>query len=108
MARSTAVPVLAHGASGKTDFASGVPSLLLELEQEKWEFPYQRGSYHREEMDVFLGELEAFGWNDGKLQGVGEHDDTVMAWWHLSWALGRLQMTGRSAKHRGIQSGSYI
>ena len=23
----------------------------------------------------------SFGWKDGRLQGVGEHDDTVMALW---------------------------
>jgi hypothetical protein len=27
-----------------------------------------------------------FGFVDGKLQGAGEHDDTVMAWWFASEA----------------------
>ncbi len=37
-----------------------------------------------------LAEFEAFGWNDGKLEGVGEHDDTVMCFWHLNWAIDKL------------------
>lgn len=88
--RNTAVPVLPHSAGGKTDLATGVPSLLIGLEQRKWIFPWTPGTWHHENMQVFLGEAEAFGWVDGKLQGVGEHDDTVMAWFHLEWGLKRL------------------
>lgn len=87
---TTAVPVMPHSASGKKDMISGIPGLLLQLEQKKWEIPYQRGSYHHEHAEAFLAELEAFGWVDGKLEGVGEHDDTVMAWYHLAWGLDRL------------------
>ena len=109
--RNTAVPVLPHGASGKTDMASGVPGLILMLETRRWEFPYgDQASYHRDEMDVFLAECEAFGWSDGKLQGVGEHDDTVMCWWHLNWALDRLQAaeSGRTEIRRNVVPGARI
>jgi hypothetical protein len=106
--RNTAVPVLPHAAGGKGDFATGVPGLLITLENKKWTFPYARGTYHREEMDNFLAEAEAFGWVDGKLQGVGEHDDTVMAWWHLDWALNRLVLEAPRTQRRGNQPGKYI
>lgn len=109
MARNTQVPVLAHAASGKTDLASGVPALLILLEQQKWRFPYERGTYHWEEMNVFLAELEAFGWVDGKLMGVGEHDDTVMSWYHVNWGLDRLAVLDTPQRsRRGVQQGAYI
>jgi len=87
MAALSEVKVLGHEASDKRSLAKGVPSLLLDLEREAWELPFQEGTYHHEEAENFLVELEAFGWNDDKLEGVGEHDDTVMAWWHNSWGL---------------------
>jgi hypothetical protein len=30
---------------------------------------------------IFRTECAAITWKDGKPQGVGEHDDTVHAWW---------------------------
>lgn len=87
MARNTSVPVMSHNVGrDKPDLQIGVPGLLIQLENRKWEFPSAPG-YHREELDNFLTEMEAFGWVDGKLQGVGEHDDTVMAFWHLNHVL---------------------
>jgi len=108
LTRNTSVPVMPHAAGGKSDLASGVPGLILQLEQKRWEIPYERGSYHHENAEIFMAEAEAFGWSDGKLQGVGEHDDTVMAWWHLAWALDRLQVAERRSYRRGVQSGRYI
>jgi hypothetical protein len=106
VARNTAVPVIQHNAGdGKTDLAVGVPGLLILLENRKWEFPYAPGSYHRDETDTFLTEAEAFGWVDGKLQGVGEHDDTVMTFWHLNWAIDKLVINGADERHRGMQDG---
>lgn len=107
MGETTAVPVMPHYASEKTDLAAGVPGLIMELEAHRWEFPYQQGTLHYENMEVFLGEAEAFGWNDGKLEGVGEHDDTMMAWWHLAWALKMLE-TPQQSDHRAVQPGRYI
>ena len=31
--------------------------------------------------------MSAFGWTDGKLRGLGEHDDTVMAAWFVELAI---------------------
>jgi hypothetical protein len=102
MAATTPVPVVQHNAGdGKNSLAKGVPALLILLENRKWEFPYAPG-YHREELDVFLAEMEAFGWVDGKLQGVGEHDDTVMAFWHLNWGMDQFVSGGVSEQHRGV------
>lgn len=105
--RNTQVPVMQHSAATKTDLASGVPSLLIALSNRKWVIPYEPGSYHREHTDAFLGEAEAFGWQDGKLEGVGEHDDTVMCWWHLSWAIDRITTIGMVEHHRGVQPGRH-
>lgn len=91
MQRNTSVPVVSHGSGEKRDLQAGVPGLLIELETLQWVFPYKQGSRGYENMRVFLSEAEAFGWHDGKLEGVGEHDDTVMCWWHLSWGLNRLK-----------------
>lgn len=108
--RNTSVPVVGHDASGKRSLAMGVPSLLILLENRKWEFPYgDVGSYHREEMDNFVDELEAFGWVDGKLEGVGEHDDTVMCWWHLNWGMDKYVSSatqGGNEFYRGMQDGA--
>lgn len=107
MAKNTAVPVIGHGAGDKTSLAQGVPGLLILLENRKWEFPYgPKGSYLRENMDVFLNEAEAFGWVDGKLQGVGEHDDTVMCWWHLNWGIDKYVAMGTGETHRGVVPGA--
>ena len=107
VARNTAVPVLSHDAGGeKHNLAVGVPGLLILLENRKWEFPYAPG-YHREEVDTFLTEAEAFGWVDGHLQGVGEHDDTVMCFWHLNWGIDRFLGMGTGEHRRGTQDGTY-
>ena len=105
--RNTGVPVLAHTAGGKTNLSSGVPGLLILLANRKWEFPYLPGSYNHAEMENFLAEAEAFGWVDGKLQGVGEHDDTVMCWWHLNWGIDRFMVGSGSEFRRGVQDAAH-
>lgn len=109
MSRETAVPVMRHGASGKSDFASGVPGLLILIQNRKWVLPYERGTHQHEEMKNMLEtEFPAFGWNDGKLEGVGEHDDTVMCFWHLNWGLDRMLHwgAGGTEAHRGNVPGA--
>lgn len=109
MAEQTNVPVMGHSASdGKSTLELGVPSLLIKFENRKWEFPYKEGAYHHEEVEVFLKELEAFGWVDGRLQGIGEHDDTVMAFWHLNWGIDKLMREGASEMYRGLQPGRQV
>ena len=95
----SSVPVMPHRASQKRDFRVGVPGLIIQLENKMWSFPYKEGSHNRQHMTAFFDEAEAFGWVDGKLEGVGEHDDTVMAWWHLAW--GMELMAGNQRKDRG-------
>lgn len=99
------IPVLPHSSGGKQSFELGVPGLIIQFENRKWEFPHQEDSYHRDEMDTFLTELEAFGWVDGKLQGVGEHDDTVMCFWHLNWGMTKFTREGMGEHYRGTQDG---
>lgn len=115
---TTAVPIVRHSAGGsdgnasKRSLSEGVPSLIMQLEARRWQVPYQVGTFHHENVEVFLSEAEAYGWNDGKLEGSGEHDDTVMAWWHLAWGIDRLldgTRGGKVVQRAGpIQTGSHI
>jgi hypothetical protein len=109
MKKNSAVPVKEHSAGGKQDLASGVPGLLIQFENKKWELPYKTGSMRHDEMENFLAELEAFGWVDGKLQGVGEHDDTVMCFYHLNYGLDLFAKAaaGGAGTHRaGVVAGA--
>ena len=110
LAATSAVPVIGHGVSGasparggrasdsmnqdasKRDLRFGVPGLLIDVDQRRWVIPYQAGTRNFSEVEQFLSEAEAFGMNDGKLEGVGEHDDYVMAWWHLRWGFDRYRV----------------
>ncbi len=84
---ATATRVLGHTTGQeKGDFTTGVPSLKIGLANGMWEMP--TGDELCEELaKVWQTEMAAFGWKDGKLQGVGEHDDTVMAFWFLDRAV---------------------
>lgn len=105
----TPVPVLRHPMQKKGDLEKGIPRLVVQLEARKWELPYRDGGFHHEHAEVFLAECEAFGWNNGKLEGVGEHDDTVAAWHHLAWALDRLVAPETPGRARSPQaSAAYI
>lgn len=69
----------------KQTMAEGVPGLIISLSQHQWTWP----SGSKESLRyarILQTEASAFGWKDGKLQGVGEHDDTVMTWWLLERA----------------------
>jgi hypothetical protein len=103
---TTNVPVISHNASGaKRDLRVGVPGLLIDLANRRWLFPYREHGRGYDEVDNFLDECEAFGWTDDKLEGNGEHDDTVMAWWHCWWGL-NLMLGGVGEEHHwGVQDG---
>lgn len=104
---STAVPVIRHDSSGKRDLSHGVPGLLIELQNRKWDIPYSPGTWGHDEVENWLTELEAFSWSDGKLQGVGEHDDTVMAFWHLAWGVSTMLLRAAPLhRHVGTQPGA--
>lgn len=87
MIRTTDVPVKKFEtlATNKYPLDRGVPGLRILLENQKIVIP--RGDEYSVEMtDIWIGEAILFGFVDGKLQGAGEHDDTVMAWWFASEA----------------------
>jgi hypothetical protein len=64
----------------KTDLEHGIPRLRYELEAGMWIFPGGDAA-SREFGATLRAEFGAFGWHDGRLEGKGEHDDTVMALW---------------------------
>ena len=66
----------------KCDFEQGIPSLRISLASGLWDRSLPTGDAESAAYAaVFRAEGHAFGWKDGKLMGVGEHDDTVMSWW---------------------------
>lgn len=82
-ARDLNIPVEGHNTSAqsKYDLATGVPSLVILFEQERFKFP--RGDEtSRAVTDTIALELASITWTDkGKLEGTGEHDDCGMALW---------------------------
>ena len=104
MQRTTDLPVKAFTvtAQNKYPLDRGVPGLRILLENDKVIIP--RGdAYSITQTDTWIGEAGQFGFVDGKLQGIGEHDDTVMAWWMceeamkaggFSFAMGEDEKTG--------------
>jgi hypothetical protein len=82
MKRTTDVPVkeFVTLAQNKYPLDKGIPGLRILLENGKVSIP--RGdALSRRLTDIWIDEAIAFGFLDGKLQGAGEHDDTIMAWW---------------------------
>ena len=86
----SAVPVKSHNSRTKGSFKDGVPALVQQFEDAWWEFPYPPSGPAHEIMDVFMDELKDFTWLDGKLEGRGDHDDTVMCFWHLNWGIAQI------------------
>ena len=64
----------------KHSLEEGVPSLSLLFENGKIHFPYG-DSVSKEATDKILDEFRNIGWTDKGIQGVGSHDDIVMAIW---------------------------
>ncbi len=103
----TDVPVVRHrAAEDKLDLQSGVPGLLIDFDNRRWIFPYMEDGPGFEEIKAMLAEFAAFGYQDGKLQGVGAHDDCVMALWHCWWGMKKLSSGIVEAK-LGTQPGNY-
>lgn len=85
--RTTDLPVkpFVTTAQNKYPLDKGVPGLRILLENGKLSIP--RGDeYSVKATNAWISEATQFGFIDGKLQGIGEHDDTVMAWWLASEA----------------------
>ena len=62
----------------KSHLEEGVPGLRVLFENRKFKIP--RGDQRSIEItNILVRELNAFGFMEGKVQGIGEHDDTVMA-----------------------------
>jgi hypothetical protein len=99
------VPVLAHSSGDKADLMDGIPILLRDIDAKRWEIPMARDGYLADQVKVWLGECEAFGWQDDKLQGVGEHDDTVLAWWHCDWGLEKMRIPEGAPTDRSERRG---
>jgi hypothetical protein len=66
----------------KGSLEDGMPVLKLGIKGGEWDGALPAGDDESTTFTSILRtEAAAFGWKDGKLQGVGEHDDTVMALW---------------------------
>jgi len=87
LARRTDLPVRPfRTGEEKHTLRRGVPSLRPLIENGKWRFP--RGDALSVELtDLLLDELNDFGFVDGKVQGIGNHDDCVMAMWIADQAI---------------------
>lgn len=86
--RKTDLPIhkFTTTAQEKNSLEKGVPGLRTLLENHKIRIP--RGDKRSVDiMDVWKQEMQAFTWVDGKLQGLGAHDDTVMAFWICNQAI---------------------
>ena len=88
--RTTDVPIkeFVTLATNKYPLDKGVPSLRILLENQKMILPIG-DEYSRKVVAEFEREAQQFGYIDGKLQGIGAHDDQVMAWWFAEEAAKR-------------------
>jgi hypothetical protein len=70
----------------KRDLKFGVPGLRIYFENQRWYFPYG-DEYSQEMIDLHIDELQHFALTaEGKVEGVGAHDDTVTSGWIASCA----------------------
>lgn len=70
----------------KTDFRVGVPGLKMAFLEHRWVMPTGDPESLRFAR-IWQAELSSFGWKNGRLEGLGEHDDTVMATWYVERAI---------------------
>lgn len=69
----------------KNSIEKGIPSLQILFENKKFVIA-RKTERDRRLTDILVHELRCFSWQDGKLQGVGAHDDVPMALWFASEA----------------------
>jgi hypothetical protein len=68
----------------------GIPLLKAALLQGRWIMP--SGDEESLAMArIWQAELGAFGWRDGRVEGVGEHDDVVIACWFVERAIAAIE-----------------
>jgi len=82
LVRRTDMPVSGFTTTGynKNSLERGVPSLQILFENRKFVIP-RKTARDRTMTDILIHELKSFTWTDGKLQGLGAHDDMVMSLW---------------------------
>ena len=87
LVRNTDLPVegFTTTAQRKNSLEKGIPSLQILFENRKFVIP-RKTDRCRRITDYLVSELKCFTWSDGKLQGLGAHDDTVMSLWVSSEA----------------------
>lgn len=102
------IPVYSHYTKGtKRDLKNGIPSLIIPLENGLYSIP--RGDAHSKLMtDMWLGEALAFGWENDKLEGVGEHDDIIIAWWKAEIGIKKLDSGRITAGRLNMRGGVEI
>jgi len=90
----TAIPVEAHTTTrvNKNSLLDGIPAMQVLFENRKFTIPRQTARC-REKTQPLIDELKAFTYMDGKLQGLGTHDDTVMALWIANSCVGESQFS---------------
>lgn len=71
---------------GRADPRDGIPRVKLALLAGSWVMPCG-DAMSRRLARTWQTELGAFGWRDGRLTGVGEHDDLVVASWYVELAI---------------------
>ena len=82
----------------KQNLTDGIPGMKLALQGNLWEVPSGRDldgniidPVANDFAAVWRSELNAFGYMDGKLLGIGEHDDCVIATWMMERAIRLLE-----------------
>ena len=81
LVRKTDLPVEGFTTgTNKNSLEKGVPSLQILFENRKFKIA-RKTERDREITDLLVNELKCFTWMEGKLQGVGAHDDMVMSLW---------------------------
>lgn len=80
--RNTDLPVEGFTTTGhnKNSLQNGVPSLQILFENRKFVIP-RKTDRDKRISDQLVNELKCFTYVDGKLQGLGAHDDMVMSLW---------------------------
>lgn len=82
LVRNTDLPVegFTTTAHNKNSAERGVPSLQILFENRKFVIP-RKTARDREITDILINELKCFTFVNGKMQGLGAHDDCVMSLW---------------------------
>ena len=94
LARTTDMPVYQFNtsATGKNSLNSGVPALRTLIENGKIVFP-TGDEYSNKVVRILISEMTSFAWVEGKLRGVGNHDDCVMSLWIADQAVRKGKFT---------------